>query len=66
MIELAFAAFIWVITIGIALVAIASVVGTIMEEFLDARVDYEAQRRQEAERKCKELSEELRKIKEQK
>lgn len=66
MLEAALTALIRVITIGAALYAIACVTNYISVVFWDAAAAYQKRKRLAAEKKCVELSAELKKLKEEK
>ncbi len=65
MLEIAFSALIWVITIGLALMFASIIIKKLSCCFWDVRVQYAKQEQREAEKKCEELREELRKLKAQ-
>ena len=61
MLEIAFSALIWVVTIGLILLFASIIIGNLFGCFWDVRVQYAEQQQREAEKKCEELREELRK-----
>lgn len=65
MLEIALSALIWVTTIGLTLLLVSIIIEKLSCCFWDVRVQYAEQQQREAEKKCEELREELRKLKAQ-
>lgn len=65
MLEIAFSALIWVVTIGLTLLFASIIIEKLSCCFWDVRVQFAEQQQRDAEKKCEELREELRKLKAQ-